>query len=161
MTNAGTTALRDKTVPGVAEKVIEAVKRRNPAAINLMIQTVQSNFLGGELYTVAFDMPDGEIGPIPAYNNRVYVTKKTIEVYGNDIFLLEVLGAKHSKSLFEFLANGDIVSGIIALAVTVLIVPSFLLSHITSSQISVPDWITSGWLLILGFYFGKASGRGE
>jgi hypothetical protein len=88
-----------------------------------------------------------------------HVTKHSIEAYGHDEFLFQVVGARHAKSFYDVFANGDVVSGIIALIVTILIVPSFLASYFFQTVIVVPDWITSGWLLILGFYFGKASGR--
>ncbi|MCV3737764.1 hypothetical protein OCK02_16265 [Rhizobium sp. TRM96647] len=113
------------------------------------------------LYTVSFDGPGANGEETVSYNNRVYVTKRSIEAYGHDEFLIQVVGARHARSFYDIFANGDVVSGIIALVVTVLIVPTFIVSYFTSTVLEVPDWITSGWLLILGFYFGKASGRSE
>lgn len=142
-------------------RVIDAVKRRTPNAENIRIFSVQQKFLDGSLFTVGFEgVPEAD-GTRPAFTNRVYVTKHTIEAYGHDEFLIQVVGARHARSFYDIFANGDVVSGIIALVVTILIVPTFFLSFFTSSPIAVPDWITSGWLLILGFYFGKASGRSE
>jgi hypothetical protein len=129
-----------RKAPNIEALVIDAVKQRTPQAQNLRIEGRQPKFLDGLLYAVAFDLqPDPVTGVVPSYANRVYVTRNNIEAYGHDEFLLQVVGARHSKSFYEVFANGDVVSGIIALVVT----------------------ITSGWLLILGFYFGKASGRSD
>ena len=150
-----------RKLQNLEERVVEAVKKRTPTGINHTIQSVQQKFLDGSLYMVAFDILDPQTGQSNSYSNRVYVTKTSIEAYGHDEFLFQVVGARHSRSFYDIFANGDVVSGIIALVVTILIVPSFIASYWTGSQVSVPDWITSGWLLILGFYFGKASGRSE
>ncbi len=141
------------------QQVVGAVSRRTPVGQNHQIQGVQAKFLDGILYTVSFEIPDPNGGAPGNYTNRVYVTKHSIEAYGHDEFLFQVVGARHAKSFYDVFANGDVVSGIIALIVTILIVPSFLASYFFQTVIVVPDWITSGWLLILGFYFGKASGR--
>lgn len=147
-----------RKAPDIEQRVVDAVKKRTPVGINHRITSVQQRFLDGSLYTVVFDVPDGEPS---GYNNRVYVTKAAIEPYGHDEFLIQVVGARHSRSFYDIFANGDVVSGIIALVVTILIVPTFIVSYFTSTAIDVPDWVTSGWLLILGFYFGKASGRSD
>ncbi|WP_165447393.1 hypothetical protein [Rhizobium ruizarguesonis] len=141
------------------EQVLQAVRRRTPIGTTHRIDSVQQKFLDGILYTVGFDVPDAAGGPPISYSNRVYVTRSSVEVYGHDEFLFQIVGARHSRSFYDIFANGDVVSGVIALVVTILIVPSFIASYYTGSQIAVPEWITSGWLLILGFYFGKASGR--
>lgn len=149
-----------RKAPDVEGMVIESVKRRTPGATNYSVQSIQQKFLDGLLYTISFDVNDE--GGIPkGYYNRVYVTRKAIEAYGNDDALFQVVGARHSRSFYDIFANGDVVSGIIALIVTVLIVPSFIVSYWTATVVRVPEWITSGWLLILGFYFGKASGRSD
>tara|TARA_R110002020_G_C16173321_1_gene764251 strand:- start:543 stop:1007 length:465 start_codon:yes stop_codon:yes gene_type:complete len=150
-----------RRAPDIEQRVIDAVKRRTPGAQNHQITGVQQKFLEGMLYTVGFDVADPNGGRPSSFNNRVYVTKSAIEAYGHDEFLIQVVGARHSKSFYDIFANGDVVSGIIALVVTVLIVPSFIVSYFTTISVDVPDWITSGWLLILGFYFGKASGRSD
>lgn len=143
------------------ELVIDAVKRRTPDAANLRILNVQQRFLDGSLYTVGFEGEVGENDQRTRYTNRVYVTKHSIEAYGHDEFLIQVVGARHARSFYDIFANSDVISGVIALVVTILIVPTFIVSYWTAAAIEVPSWITSGWLLILGFYFGKASGRVE
>ncbi len=140
------------------DRVINAVARRTPGATDVKILQVQEKFLDGILYQVGFIVTNSN-GQSEPYFNRVYVTKNSLEAYGHDEFLFQIVGARHSKSFYDIFANGDVVSGIIALTVTVLIVPSFIASYFLQSAIAVPDWITSGWLLILGFYFGKASGK--
>ncbi|MGO7575910.1 hypothetical protein ACC699_13645 [Rhizobium ruizarguesonis] len=144
--------------PDIEQRAINAVKTRTPQSTDHRVSGVQQKFLDGVLYTVGFLVPDGDPN---GYHNRVYVTKNTIEAYGTDDFLLQVVGARHARSFYDIFANGDVVSGIIALVVTVMIVPSFIVSYFSATHVDVPDWITSGWLLILGFYFGKASGRAE
>ncbi|MBB2795820.1 UNVERIFIED_ORG: hypothetical protein GGD58_004719 [Rhizobium pisi] len=141
------------------DQVLQAVGRRTPVGQNHKIENVQEKFLDGMLYTVNFEVTDPLGGTPTNYSNRVYVTKNSIEVYGHDEFLFQIVGARHSRSFYDIFANGDVISGVIALVVTVLIVPSFIASYLTGTTIAVPDWITSGWLLILGFYFGKASGK--
>ncbi|TIU00971.1 MAG: hypothetical protein E5W55_01590 [Mesorhizobium sp.] len=147
--------------PNLDEKAVAAVQRRTPHAENIRIFNVQQKFLDGILYTINFDGPPDDAGQRPTYTNRVYVTKQTLEAYGHDEFIFQIVGARHSRSFYDVFANSDVVSGIIALVVTVLIVPTFIVSYWKGTSIAVPDWITSGWLLILGFYFGKASGRRE
>jgi hypothetical protein len=150
-----------RKAPDLEQRVLDAVKKRTPSGVNHQIVTVQQKFLDGLLYTVSFNGPAPEGVDAPSYTNRVYVTKDSIEAYGHDEFLFQVVGARHSRSFYDIFANGNVVSGIIALVVTVLTVPTFLASYFTTTAIVVPDWITSGWLLILGFYFGKASGRSD
>lgn len=147
-----------RKVPDIEQRVLDAVRRRTPTGVNHQIQSLQQKFLDDSLYTVSFDGPE-QNGEVPSYNNRVYVTKNSIEAYGHDEFLIQVVGARHSRSFYDIFANSDVISGVIALVVTILIVPSFIVSYWTATAIDVPVWITSGWLLILGFYFGKASGR--
>ncbi|MCY1312873.1 hypothetical protein D9M70_633400 [compost metagenome] len=72
-----------------------------------------------------------------------------------------MVGARHSQSSYDFLANGQVISGCIALIVTLLVVPTYIASFFTEKIIEVPDWISSGWLLILGFYFGKATSSND
>lgn len=150
-----------RKVGDLEQRVIETVRRRTPNGRNHQILSVQQKFLDGVLFTVGFDgdTPEGE--PQLSYTNRVYVTKNAIEAYGHDEFLFQVVGARHSRSFYDVFANGDVVSGIIALVVTILIVPTFVASYFTAAPVEVPAWVTSGWLLILGFYFGKASGRSD
>jgi hypothetical protein len=147
-----------RKVPDLEERVLAAVRRRTPQAENLRIVSVQQKFIDGILFTVAFDGLTDANGVRPSFTNRVYVTKDGIEAYGYDEFLIQVVGARHARSFYDIFANSDVVSGIIALVVTILIVPTFFISYFTEVTIAVPDWITSGWLLILGFYFGKATG---
>lgn len=74
-----------------------------------------------------------------AYVNRVFVRKNGIEVFGHDDDLFRIVGETHSRSFYEIFANGDVVSGIIALVVTILIVPTFLLSFWTGVAVTVPE----------------------
>ncbi|MDG4898300.1 hypothetical protein P9272_32725 [Mesorhizobium sp. WSM4976] len=141
------------------EQVIAAVVRRTPDSANHRIVNVQQHFLEGILYTVLFEGVPDPAGNRPTFTNRVYVTRNAIETYGHDEALLQIVGARHSRSAYDVFANSDVVSGIIALIVTLFIVANFIVSYRTATLIPVPEYITSGWLLILGFYFGKASGR--
>ena len=147
-----------RKAPNLQDLVFEKVALRTPAAQNLRVMNVQNRFLDGVLFTVGFQLPAPN-NTLTDHNNRVFIRKNSIDVYGFDEDLLRIVGQTHSKSFYEIFANGDVVSGIIALLVTILIVPSFIVSFYFSKEIAVPEWITSGWLLILGFYFGKASGR--
>ncbi|WP_156417921.1 hypothetical protein [Aureimonas sp. AU4] len=148
-----------RKAPDRDDLVIEHVRRRTANCINHTIYMTQERFLDGVLLTVGFDGPEQEDGARARFINRVFVQRRSINVYGHDDDLLRIVGEVHSRSFYEFFANGDVVSGIIALLVTIMIVPSFIASYWTGSEISVPAWITSGWLLILGFYFGKASSK--
>lgn len=139
------------------DQVLEAVNRRTPAAENLSILSVQDKFLDGKLFTVGFESPPDPEGVRKSYVNRVYVTKYSIEPYGHDESVLQIVGARYSRGWYDFFANGQVISGCIAIIVTILVVPAYLVSYVAGTVIEVPNWITSGWLLILGFYFGKAS----
>jgi hypothetical protein len=147
-----------RKVPDLDQRVIEAVRGRTPQGENFSILGLQLSFLDGRLYTVGFQGPPDDDGRRISYFNRVYVTKRSIEAYGHDEFLIQIVGARHSRSIRDLFANTEVVSGIIAVLVTVAIVPTFIISQFTGADVPVPTWITSGWLLILGFYFGKASG---
>lgn len=146
-----------RSIPNLSDVVIERVKERQPNIQNPRVIFIQDPFLNGKLFSVSFDLQHQD-GTITSHLNRAYVQKRRIQIFGFDEEIFRIVGETHSRSFYDTFANTDAVSGIIAIVVTLLVVPSFLIAAATGHSISIPDWISSGWLLILGFYFGKSSG---
>lgn len=138
----------------IEERVFGAVKARSPDAENLKIASVQSKFLDGSLYTVSFDGADQEDN-VRSYINRVYVKGKSIDVYGFDDQLLAIVGATHGSGLLSSLSEPRLIASVIALIITALIGIAVSVAFFTETAPIIPDFLSSGFLLILGFYFGK------
>lgn len=142
---------------GIETQVIAEVIKRTPGGVNHKIVGVQQKFLKGSLYTVSFEGVAHD-GDTPTFFNRVYVHGKNVDVYGFDEHLLAIVGATHDSSVWSRLTEPKSVAAIIAVGVTVLlaIFSCFNLYHGTPQNF--PEFLTSGFLLILGFYFGKSVG---
>ncbi|UWR34486.1 hypothetical protein K3759_05180 [Sulfitobacter sp. W027] len=135
------------------EKVFSAVKRRSPTAENLKIVSVQNRFLDGSLYTVGFDWE--QQGVTTSVINRVYVHGKSVDVYGFDEQLLAIVGATHGRGITNFIKSPRAVTSMIAISITLLICIHQGTSIYYGSIPEIPEFLSSGFLLILGFYFGK------
>lgn len=142
----------------IDKSIFSSVAQRTPGAENLKILHVQPKFLKGSLYTVGFDVI-GKDGEQSNYVNRVYVHGRDIDVYGFDDQLLAIVGATHSDSFIEKLMTPDFVSTFIAISMTLIVAFSFISNIAWGKGIEIPEFISSGWLLILGFYFGKSTSQ--
>lgn len=148
--------------PDIDSKVLEAVGRRTPQANNSRIVNVQKRFLKGSLFTVSFEgFPDSVTGVAPSFFNRVYVHGNSLDVYGHDESLLNIVGETHMTSAWELFGNTKVVSGIIASIMTLVVLALVGVSLYRSTAVAIPEIISSGWLIILGFYFGKMGGKDE
>ncbi|RJG45862.1 hypothetical protein [Mesorhizobium sp. DCY119] len=146
--------------PNIEQRVVAAVKNRTPNANNVRILTMQRKFLKGSLITISFDGdPDPTTGQIQSYINRVYVHGNSLDVYGHDDALMAIVGETHVSSTWEIFGNTKVVSGIIATLMTVVVMVIVGVSMYRGTEIIVPDLISSGWLIILGFYFGKMGSK--
>jgi hypothetical protein len=137
------------------DMILDRVRQRTPGAENLTILNVQPRFLKGSLYTVGFDMPR-EDGPATSHQNRVYVHGTEIDVYGFDEQLLAIVGATHSSGYLDKIISSNFVSSFIAITITVFMIVLVLIGVVSEESFEIPEFISSGWLLILGFYFGKS-----
>lgn len=144
----------------IEERVFGAVTARSPAAKNLKIASVQSKFLDGTLYTVSFDVEDND-GDIKSFINRVYVKGRSIEVYGFDDQLLAIVGATHGSGILSSLSEPRLIASVIAIAITLLVCVALSIGFFSGTNPEIPDFLSSGFLLILGFYFGKLSNRSD
>ncbi|KQY18170.1 hypothetical protein ASE23_15745 [Rhizobium sp. Root73] len=143
----------------IDQEIFLRVVQRTPAALNLKIQHVQPRFLKGSLYTVSFDILQAD-GETTNYVNRVYVHGRSIDVYGFDDQLLAIVGETHTDSWIDKITSANFVSTFIAVTMTIFIAASYIINFFADRQIEIPDFISSGWLLILGFYFGKSTSKG-
>lgn len=144
----------------IEAKIFELVQVRTPGAENLKIISVQQKFLDGSLYTVGFSKTD-EAGQTREYINRAYVRKNNIEVYGFDDQLLAIVGATHRNGFGNLFSSPRFMTSLIAAAMTSVIMIWTGLSIYRGAVAEMPTFLTSGFLIILGYYFGKSSNRDE
>ncbi len=142
----------------VEQRIFAKVQAGTPAAKELVIQSVQGKFLDGSLHTVAFKIDDPKADP-GGYINRAYVHGRSIDIFRNDEQLLAVVGSTHGNAFFTRLSDPRVVSSIIALLVTLVVCGLWIYATLASKPITLPEFLTSGFLLILGFYFGKSVER--
>jgi len=145
---------------GIETQVIAEVVKRTPGGTNHRIVGVQQKFLKGSLYTVSFDGIPTD-GQTPVFFNRVYVHGKNLDVYGFDEHLLAIVGATHDTSFWSHVTEPKSVAAIIAVGVTLLLAAIALVNLHRGEPQTFPEFLTSGFLLILGFYFGKSVGSGN
>ena len=137
------------------EQILAKVKAQNPKALNPRIKQTQDRFLDGKLYTVAFEQADQGS---TEFINRAYVHGKKIDVFGFDGELLAIVGATHGTTLLRRAADPSVVSSVIAICVTLVVCGLGIYGTLAPGGVSVPEFLSSGFLLILGFYFGKTVG---
>lgn len=140
------------------QRIFAKVKARTPLAKDLFIQSVQAKFLDGSLYTIGWKLEDPQANP-DGYVNRAYVHGRNIDIFGNDEQLLAIVGSTHGNAFFARLSDPRVVSSIIAILVTLVACGSWVYSMFAGKPLSLPEFLTSGFLLILGFYFGKSVER--
>ena len=143
---------------GLEGRIFAKVRARTPDAKDPIVRSAQAKFLDGSLYTVAFKIDDPQADP-GGYINRAYVHGRTIDIFGNDAELLSIVGSTHGNAFFTRLADPRVVSSIIALVVTVVVCGLSVYATLASKAISLLEFLTSGFLLILDFYFGKSVER--
>jgi hypothetical protein len=135
---------------GKYEDAVELVRSRNPKATNFVIATVRQDYIKGrDLIIVGFD----EGGP--GLMNYVLKGRGELELFRNDAQLIDGLQRHASKPLISTAIFGsEVVPGFIALIITGCIVALVLMSP---NNPQVPEILSSGLALILGFYFGKST----
>lgn len=144
----------------IEKRVIDEVARVNANGSKFTLADVQKNFLGGSLYTITFvtgeTFPDGTP---KEFSNRVYVHGEVLKLFRNDQLLLSILGETHTRSRLAFFGDTKIIAGAIATAMTLLVVWVTLLGIYRGAEIAIPPLVANGWLLIVGFYFGKIGSK--
>lgn len=140
----------------IQEQIFSQMLARTPQAENLRIASVQHKFLDGSLYTVAFTGKDPE-GTERDYINRAYVRKNSIDIYGFDDQLLAIVGATHGSGIGSLFSSPQFMTSVIAFVMTVAVMIWTGVSLFKGIPLEVPNFLTSGFLIILGYYFGKAS----
>lgn len=141
-------------------RIFAKVKARTPLAKDLAIRSVQAKFLDGSLYTISWLMDDPKADP-GGYINRAYVHGRQIDIFGNDEELLAVVGSTHGNAFFTRLSDPRVVSSLIAIIVTLVVCGLGVYSILFDKPLNIPEFLTSGFLLILGFYFGKSVERSK
>lgn len=144
----------------IENAIFERVQARSPAAENLKIIGVQTKFLNGSLYTVSFEAPappPAAAGETLIYTNRAYVRGKQIEIYGFDDQLLAIVGATHDQGWWAYFSKPPFITSLIAISVTILVCAWGFLTMFGKTSGILPEFLSSGFLLILGFYFGKST----
>lgn len=146
-----------KSPSELEEAVFAQVKLRTPVAENLRILSVQHRFLDGSLYTVGFTGMN-ETGDDIHYVNRAYVRKNNIEVFGFDDQLLAIVGATHGNSWGSLFSQPQFIASFIAAAMTIAAMSWVIVSIYKGQAVDVPAFLSNGFLIILGYYFGKSAG---
>jgi hypothetical protein len=137
------------------EQILAKVKAQNPKVLNPRIKQTQDRFLDGKLYTVAFEHADQGT---TEFINRAYVHGKNIDIFGFDNELLAIVGTTHGTTFLRRAADPMVVSSIIAMCVTLVVCGLGIYGALAPGVVSIPEFLSSGFLLILGFYFGKSVG---
>jgi hypothetical protein len=140
------------------ERIFDKVRARTPGAKDLAVQSVQAKFLDGSLYTISWKIDDPQAAP-EGYINRAYVHGRDIDIFGNDNELLAIVASTHGNAFFTRLSDPRVVSSIIAILITVVVCGLYVYATLAERPINPPEFLTSGFLLILGFYFGKSVER--
>jgi hypothetical protein len=133
------------------KRVMDAVSNRYPGCRNQQVRDIHPRFLEGALYTVAFEVEGA--GEVQGYENKVYVTKKRIEVFASDGVLVDRIGQITKRSLVDRVTEVEGVAGLIALVLTATV------CYLSISLAQVPDILSNALSVVLGFYFAKASTR--
>lgn len=142
----------------IQEQIFAQVQARTPQAENLRIASVQHKFLDGSLYTISF-ISLGTDGNPAQYFNRAYVRKNNIDIYGFDDQLLAIVGATHGSGIGNLFSSPQFMTSLIALVMTFAVILWAGISLIRGDPVEVPNFLTSGFLIILGYYFGKAANQ--
>ncbi|MCA0850863.1 hypothetical protein [Salipiger thiooxidans] len=140
----------------IQRDIFAQVKARTPQAEDFRIASVQQRFLDGSLYTVAFSTKDPD-GSVREYINRAYVRKNAIEIYGFDEHLLSIVGATHGLGVGNLFSSPQFMTSVIAFVMTLAVMVWASVSFLRGEPIEIPSFLSSGFLIILGYYFGKAT----
>lgn len=148
--------LLKQTPTVIQEQIFAQVIARTPNAENLRIVSVQNKFLDGALYTVSFTTNNLD-GADVSYINRAYVRKSSVEIYGFDDQLLAIVGATHGNGIGILFSSPQFMTSLIAFVMTLAVIVWTGMSLIQEGSIEIPSFLSSGFLIILGYYFGKAA----
>jgi hypothetical protein len=134
------------------EKIIEALRRRHRPDRTFTISRTIPKFFSGELVVADVTMNGAPLG-----ENYVYISGGQI----GETFLSmdDAFAWAGSRSARETFQNVAIISGIIALMITVTICIIVVVPLITGgakgADIHVPEILSNALTIILGFYFGS------
>ena len=130
--------------------VIELARSRNVLSRNFNIANVRRGYVHNyDLFIVTFDQDNVSL--------MNYVLKRggDLELFRNDSQLMDGLVRMANKpSITTVFFSSQMIPGIIALIITCCI--AFLVLR-DPDNAKVPDILSSGLALILGFYFGKST----
>jgi hypothetical protein len=147
--------------------VLDAVKNRFAAVDRYDLTTTfvveTKPFLLGSLNRVDFKRKDGSDKTVyawaPELDNRTGKLRGNIEIFDNTDQLIPFVSRAPGRSLniFEKIGPVDIISGLIAILMTITMI--FIVTHqiIYHDTVDIPLVLSNGITVILGFYFGRAT----
>lgn len=134
------------------QDAVELVRASNPDGSGFHVSNIQKSAVNGaDILWVAFDEP-GRGGVF----NYVLKRGKNLDLFRNDNSLINgLIRASSRQSIFSVMFNTQVITGIIALTFISAII--FLVIR-DPDNVRIPEILSSGFALILGFYFGRSSG---
>jgi hypothetical protein len=137
-------------LPREYQAALQMVQQYNPTCSGFFFSSLRKRFFDGDLITIGFREPSGR-----DVLNFVLKVGDDLEIYRNESLLLDGLaGRSAARKGILGLLQSDNVTGLIAIIIILSIV-GLVMAH--PSDPKVPDVLSSGLALILGFYFGRKS----
>jgi len=144
--------------------ILDAIKRRNAPGTELRLSRTIPGFLDGAL-VVADIMQDGkQIAENYYYDSRFFNQSRSFTSMDELVLWIgqqrpEVLSS--AGGMFSWLSRFEVVSALIAMLITLTICTIVLLGFLRTGEVAlrVPDILSNGLTVILGFYFGSQVSR--
>ncbi|MCT7943037.1 hypothetical protein [Shewanella holmiensis] len=131
----------------IEENALKVVQERNNSAKDFNVQHVFEDFFDGNLVTVQFKV-EREGQPDLVLENYIYYDGKNSHHYRFQHEFLHDISKRQKKNNLKELAEIFGVSGSIAMILTLAI------GYLAIKQIPIPDILSNGLTVIIGFYFG-------
>ena len=137
-------------------EILEAVRKRNSPESEVRISRTIPGFLNGELIVVDVYRNDQKIGENFYYSahypedRRSFTSMDELALWMGQ----HELSSRRSGPL-SVLSDFRIVSGLIAILITLTIITLIIVAVIRGWAIEVPDILSNALTIILGFYFGS------
>ncbi|MDA7980223.1 MAG: hypothetical protein MPJ50_15770 [Pirellulales bacterium] len=131
-------------VGDLREAVLAHARLRYPETNDFRIGAVVDDFLGGTLLTVMSTDEDGDEA-----EDIAFVKDDTITLFADAEELAKTLRGRGHKPGLERLIRVGAVSGVLAIGMLGTI------CYLAVTEKSIPDVLSSGLGLVIGFYFGN------